>query len=608
VQVKVIPPDLGRVLTALGIAPDDVPDVAWVGAPFGLVVPDLEVLAPWLGERNASAPAVALALRPAHDPLVERIRVETLHALAMSDLEAASRHARAVPEAGPLEGELGLGALATMSARAAARDPEAASAVRAITPLLGRARPVARLAVARLGEVGLGEGPIARRARAVLEDGLTHAIEQANALGARGALANLFDPQLATLVDPGMLERAGAAAGRILDLVTVLGALAAHREGLTVRLSALAPRVPSFAGPLYVVAYLAALGVAHPGPYLHEVHARLARAVAEDEPQIQALALEALAAQAGTNPSLVPALEQVIVDALTDSDPEVRVAAALACSELPALPAAAVGELENMLRYEEAEEVLAAVRALARSGRTIPEDALAELDDPVVAASARVLAAPADAVEEVLATLIARTAERDLAELVELSERASPVTIAAEALHRLSPARAAIWIERLATATAELGVLGAVVEAALDACEVIPDELAASADALVDVLATGAEDHATSIAPIVGQLRPFDDRLERLILARTAPPVSLRSLAALDRLGEDTAERLLAIIDDPLDEYAPLAVAALGRCALGAAQVPDAVAALCSHLRDDDALASVAHAALVELAARGVIS
>ena len=78
-------------------------------------------------------------------------------------------------------------------------------------------------------------------------------------------------------------------------------------------------------------------------------------------------------------------------------------------------------------------------------------------------------------------------------------------------------------------------------------------------------------------------------------------------LAALERLSEELSGPLLAIAEDAAEDSGALALAALGRCDLGADQARVVAAALAAHITDEDPLAESAHAALIELVERGVL-
>lgn len=582
-----------RLLAALGIDAGTLPSELFVPAPFAQTVLDLDPLVRWLGERCAERPECALQSTPPFNLLRLRVRDEVLRALAREGAAAAARHVAGLPDHGPLEATLHLGALAGMSARVAAGAPQADAAVRACAPLLLAPRPVARTAALRLGELGITEGPLGRRARAVLEGALSTALEAAHDLGASGQLAAQVGRDVAELMLPGMSDRVAAATGRIVDLVAVLGGLAAHRRGLTQRLSALAPQAPLFAAPLYVVAYLTALGAADRGPYLGEVHERLLRAAADTDPRVRALAVGAL-----RDPD-------ALIGALTDADETVRTAAALALAEVGAVPDAAARELEDMIELGGIAAALAATRALARGGRAVPERLVLEIDEPLVQASARALAAPRGE-DATFTALVEAYAQCEPEELSDLDERLQPMAILVEALHAMPVARAAGWLRRFAGGEA-LPTVGEVFYQALEDCELVPRALAEAGAPLVEVLAHGPEDRAGLVALVAARVLPAEPRLEALIVERTGTPVSLIALAALDHLSEETSEHLLALAEEPGDDHAALAVVALGRCDLGAEQARTVTTALAAHVRDDDPLCEPAYAALLELVDRGVL-
>lgn len=133
--------------------------------------------------------------------------------------------------------------------------------------------------------------------------------------------------------------------------------------------------------------------------------------------------------------------------------------------------------------------------------------------------------------------------------------------------------------------------------------------LAEAGRPLLERLERGEPESAALTAMVAARLYPTNPRLEALIFECTEGPAALVALAALDQLGEDTSEVLLAVLDDPGEqEHAELALAALARCSLGSAQAEVVVTALTGHIRDDDPLAETAHAALVELVDRGAIA
>lgn len=606
-----LPPQLARVVAALGGGATALPRALASPGPFGVAVLDLEAAIAWLAARAAEWPAAiepALAAAgPPSDGLTVRLRAEILRALARIDAAAAARIARAVPERGPAEDVLRLGALARLSALAAAGAAEADHAVLWTAPLLAAPRPVARLAALRLAEIGVTAGTLARRARAVLEDGLAVALQGAHELGASGQLAAVLEPELAELTLPGMAERAAAATGRIVDLVGVLGGLAAHREGLSARLQALAPHAPAFAGPAYVTAYLAALGTCDRGPYLREVHHHLTRAAADGDARVRALAVDALGGQLRTEPALV----DVVVASLTDAAPAVRTAAALALGELGAASDAAVDELVDLVRLGELEEALAAVRALVRCGRPVPEHALAQREEPVLRAAAALLAQPGD--EDAFAGLLDARAEAGAADAADeeaLDERVRPRDLLVAALRGWPVERAAAWLARFAAG--EAPAAGEVWFHALDGVSAPPALIEAGA-ALVDAIAGDGgddaddDDGAALAALIAARLMPDHPRLEDLILDHIAAPASLIALGSLARLRDATADRLLAIGDAPDAEHGALALEALGRCALSPDRARAIAAALAGHVRDDDPLAEAAHGAMLALIAGGTL-
>lgn len=601
-------PRLAHVFAALGVDAEGVPHEVWTPAPFGQRVPEPAALVRWLAQRLAETPEGLMArvdrLGSPFGAFTTQLRDEALRTRAKLDAADAARIARAVASTGPLEATLGLGALARMSALVAAHAEDAASAVRACAPLLDGPRPVARIAALRLGEVGVTEGAHGRRARAVLEEALSNALAAAHDLGASGQLAMQLDPSLAELALPGMTDRVAAVSGRVVDLVAVLGALAAHREGLTARLSALAPQAPPFTGPLYVIAYLAALGAADDGPYLDEVRERLERAARDREPVVRALALEAL----GGHARAVPAFVDLLVSALSDGEETARIAAALALGEAEIVPDSATHWLELMIDTGDAEERLTATRALVRGGRSVPAGLIAKIRDPLVAASVRLLAAsPADAAghEDAFSALAEVHTMGDPDASAALDARVQPIAILVDALRGMPVARSAGWLARFAAG--ELAPVGNVFYQALDGCELVPPELLEAGRPLLAAIADGDEERAALAALVAARLYPAEPGLESLILERTSSPISWLALASLERLGEDTSEHLLAAVDNPEEAQTSLAIEALARCELGAAQAATVAAALVPHIRDDDPLSEAAHAALIELVERGVL-
>ncbi len=613
---------LAHVFAALGVDADGVPHEVWTPAPFGQRVPEPEALVRWLaqcvGERPEVLAGGAGGAAPGGGDCVARVeragspfgafttqlRDETLRARAKVDAADAARLARAIGSTGPLEATLGLGTLARMSALVAAHADDAAAAVRDCAPLLAGPRPVARIAALRLGGVGLLEGSHGRRARAVLEDALSSAIASAHELGASGQLAMQLDPSLAELALPGMTDRVAAASGRIVDLVGVLGALAAHREGVTARLSELAPQAPPFTGPLYVIAYLTALGAADDGPYLDEVRERLERAARDREPVVRALALEAL----GGHARAVPGFVDLLVSALSDGDETARIAAALALGEAEIVPDAATHWLELMIDAGDAEEQLTATRTLVRGGRPVPAGLISKIRDPLVQASARLLAAsPADHVghEDAFGALAEVHTMGDPEASAALDARVQPITILVEALRGMPIGRSAGWLARFAAG--ELAPVGNVFYQALDGCEVLPRELLDAGRPLLAAIAEGDDERAALAAFVAARLYPAEPGLESLILERTSSPISWLALASLERVGEDTSEHLLAAVDNPEEVQTSLAIEALARCDLGTEQAATVAAALVPHIRDDDPLSEAAHAALMELVERGVL-
>jgi hypothetical protein len=585
-----------RLLAALGLDAAALPAGVLVPAPFGQRALDLAAVGRAAPDR---APPGELA------PTSVQVRDAMLRALAARDPAAAARHAAAVTRTGPLEDTLRLGALARMSALAAARAPEADDAIGAVAPLLEGPRPVARHAALSLGELGLDEGPLGRRARAVLEAALGLALDGAQALGSSADLANVLG-ELAELLMPGATERAGAAAARIFDLVAVLGTLAAHREGLAERLSSLAPALPPFVAPGYVVALITALGAAHPGPYLREAHAQLERAASDRDDRVRALAVEAIGRPARD----VPALAEILADALTDAAPEVRTAAAFAYAELGAVPEAGVKELIDLIELESPDEALAAARALGRCGREVPARVLEAIDDPLHRATARLLAispgaGAAGEAEAAFGALLAAYAEADLDEVPGVDARLEPMPVLAERLRAMPLARSATWLRRYVAGESEAA--GEALYQALEDCEVVPRELADAGAPLVDALARAGEERAPLAALVASRLLPGDARLEALILEHTPLPVTLAALAGLERLGEGTGDDLLTIAGQPGEPHADLALAALARCAAGPALAARIAEALAAHVTEDDELAEAAHDALVELIERGVL-
>jgi hypothetical protein len=596
-------PRLGRAIAALGIDAAAVPRALEAPGPFGVPAIDLEAAIAWLAARGAERPAAVeaalTAAGPATDGLTVRLRAETLRALAPVDAAAAARIAQAVPERGPFEDVLRLGALARLSALAAARTAEADHAVMWAAPLLAAPRPVARLAALRLAEIGVTEGPVGRRARAVLEDGLVDALQAAHGLGASGELAAALEPGFADLALPGIGDRAAAAAGRIVDLVAMLGGLAAHREGLAGRLQALARHAPAFVGPGYVAAYLASLGTTDPGPYLPEVRDHLVRAAADRDPRVRALAVDAL----GGHLRAAPALVDVVVGSLTDAEPAVRAAAALALAEAGAASDAAAGELADLVRLGSLEEALAAARALVRCGRPIPAHAVAERDDSVLRAAVALIERPSD--ETAFGALLDARAEADTSDEEVLDERVRPRDLLVGALRGLSVERAAVWLARFADG--EAAAAGEVWFHALDGVTA-PSVLVEAGAPLVEAIAGHDEELAALAALVAARLAPHDARLEDLILGRTTAPVSLIALGSLARLAGDTAEVLLAIADEPGGEHGALAIEAIGRCGLAPDRARAIGGALVGHVRDGDPLAEVAHGALLELVERGALT
>ncbi len=586
---------LERLLQALGADAYRIPEEILVPAPFGEVTPDLERLVGWLGSRcadHADHTMVGLA-EHRFDPLASRVLVETLRALARRDAASAIEYATALSEDGPVEAILHLGALGRVAALVAVGADEADDELLAIGAQLQAARPIARTVALWLGEIGLVAGPLGRRARALLEGALSAAVQAAWELEPPGHLP-----------DPSAAGQPGAAVtGRIVDLVAVLGALAAHREGLTQRLSALASELPPFVAPLYVVAYLAALGAAAPGPYLREVHERLARAAADRSPRVRALAVEALGTGARTN----AALAAVLIESLTDADPTVRVAAALAIADAGVVTDEAARELEDLVELGGDEEALAATRALAMTGRPVPDHRIAQLDDPLVRATARVLARPPGGDGRAFAALLETYASASSDETSDADPRLQPQAVLVAALKDMQAAEAARWLRRFVLGEHD-DALGQVFWLALDDADRVPGELLEAGEPLLGMLARGEVPRGSLAALVAARLWPDDPRLEAIILEWTEAPVSMLGLAALEHLGEHLGEALLAIAEEPGDDNAALALAALARCDLGAAIAKVVVAALVAHINDEDSLAEAAYGALVELVERGVVS
>ena len=595
-------PALARLLDALGVALDAVPGEVAIAGPFGQAVPDFDALARWLGDRGAELAARGLDLPPGFDPRVLRIRDEVLRGLARTDAAAAARVAASVGDLGPREATLHLGALSRMSALAAAGATAADDAMLAAGRALRAPRPAARLAAIRIAELGTREGPLGRRARALLEDALLAAVQDAAELGPSGQLAAQLDGTLAELVAPGMRDRVDAATGRIVDLVALLGGLAAHREGLTARLSALAPSVPAFAAAQYVAAFLSGLGDADRGPYLREVHARLLDAADDAVPRVRAFAIAAMRDRARGTPAFRAAIEH----ALLDEDAEVRGEAAHAVTDAGQISDAAARELEDLIELDDAGTALAAARALARSGRAVAEAVLAKLRDPLVQAAARVVAAPAAGDAE-LAALVAAYASSDGDALAAADPDVQPLNILVQALRGMPAQRAAAWLGRFANGDPALAGAGEMFYLALEDVDPVPRELRDAGAPLLDVLVGGPADRVDFAALLGARLWPDDPRLEQLVVERTAMPVSLIALSQIAP-GERTASDLLAIAEDDDAELAALAIDALGQCRLGPALAGAVADTLAGHIRDDDPLAEPAHDALLELAQRGVIT
>lgn len=553
-----------RLLAAIGVEPSSLPRELSRPAPFQQRAIELDEVVRWLARERP-----VLALPERFDPLLARVREESLR-IAPS-VEVARAEVRA-----PLESTLHLGALTRMAALVAARAPEADDAMIEIASLIAEARPIARTAVLRLAEIGTTEGPLGRRARALLEDALSAAIAHAHELGE---------------------DHAAAATGRVIDLVGALGAVAAHREGLAQRLSELAPTAPPFVGPFYVVAYLAALGAAHHGPYLGEVHERLRRAANDGEPQIRALAIEA----SGGHPALADEIDR----ALHDPSELVRTACALAIAERGTASDAATKELVDMVELGEPEESLAAARALVTAGRPIPDDIVDELDDPLVRAAVRALAQPDD---ERFAVLAAAYGESDPDDHEAMDPRVRPLSILVATLQSMSPSRAAQHLAKFANGDPDADAIGEAFYHALDDCEVVPDELVAAGRPLLAMLDDLDEHERVPLAALVAsRLSPADPALESLVLARLEPPVSLIALSELDAISAAGVQTALEVLEQPdgEEDLAALAISALARCGAGEAAAVTAV--LASRIDDGDPLAEPAHAALLELVARGVV-
>lgn len=597
-----LPAPVARLLDALGVAVDAVPDDVAIAGPFGQAVPDFGALACWLGDHCATRAERALRLSPGFDPRVLRIRDEVLRGLARTDAATAAQLAASVSDRGPLEATLHLGALSRMSALAAAGAPDADAAVLDAGAVLRAPRPVARLAAVRIAELGTREGPLGRRARAVLEEALLAAVQDAIDLGASGPLAAQLDGTLAELVAPGMRDRVEAITGRIVDLVALLGGLAAHREGLTARLSALAPSVPTFLAPAYVLAFLGALGDADRGPYLREVHARLLDAAEDVVPRVRAFAIAAMQDAARGMPAFLAAIEH----ALLDEDAEVRGAAALALADAGTISDAAARELEDLIEVDDVETALAATRSLARAGRAVPEVLLAKLRDPLVQAAARVLAVPA-AGDVAISALVAAYVDADGDALAAADPSVQPLNILVHALRGMPAPRAAEWLGRFANGEPALAGVGEMFYLTLEGVDPVPRELLDAGAPLIDVLAGGPADRVDFAALLGSRLWPNDPRIEQLVVDRTEMPVSLIALSQLSP-SESTASDLLAIVEDDDVGRAALAIAVLGQCRLGPALARTVTDALAGHIRDDDPLAESAHDALLELAQRGVLT
>lgn len=553
-----------RLVEALGVDPSTLPRELFRPAPFEQTALELDAVVRWLARER---PLRTLPTR--FDPLLARVREESLR--AAPDVDEARVQIQA-----PLEATLHLGALTRMAALVAARAPEADDALIEIAPLIAEARPIARTAVLRLAEIGTTEGALGRRARALLEDALHAAIAHAHELGE---------------------EHAAATTGRMIDLVGALGALAAHREGLTQRLSELAPQAPPFAGPFFVVAYLAALGAADRGPYLDEIQARLRRAANDGEPSIRALALEACSGH--------PALADEIESALHDPSAQVRTACALAIAELGTASDAAAKELVDMVELGDPEESIAAARALRKIGRSVPAEVVDELDDPLVQATIRALAEPDD---ERFTALAHAYGESDPDDYEAVDPRVRPLSILVETLQSMSPVRAARHVARFAAGEPDTDPIGEALYHALEACETVPDELLAAGAPLFDVLGDHEEHERVPLAALIAsRLYPGDPRVEPLVLARLEPPVSLIALSELDAITATGVRAALDVLEQPdgEDDLAALAISALARC--GAAEAPAIASLLVDRIDDGDPTSEPAHAALLEMVARGVV-
>jgi hypothetical protein len=249
---------------------------------------------------------------------------------------------------------------------------------------------------------------------------------------------------------------------------------------------------------------------------------------------------------------------------------------------------------------------------------------LAGLDDPQVEASARVLALlrsgrfeDADAADAAFAALLDAYDEDDEDDDATLfDDRLQPRSILVAALQAMQPARAAGWLQRFvrdADATSE--VLGEVVFHALEDVE-LPREIVEAGAPLIARLTQAAQisgpiersEHAAIAVLVAARLWPDDVRMEALIRAHTAPPISLLALAALDRVSPETSDDLIALVEDGDHAQALLALAALARCDLGPSRARTVAAALADHVRDDDPLCEAAHATLVELVERGALA
>lgn len=579
---------LERLLLALGVDAYRFPEDILVTAPFGEMAPDPDGLVRWLGVRCAEHADFTLAALAEHriDPLGGRVLAETLRAIAKVDAPQAIEYANALSFEGPLEDTLHLGAMARVSALIAAGAEESDAELQAIAPLLSKARPVARHVAVWLGELGLGEGPPARRARAILEEALTNAVQASKEIAE----------------DDAAIAQT-TAAGRVIDLVAVLGTLAAHREGLTQRLSALAPESPTFVSPIYVVAYLTALGSAHRGPYLREVHHRLERAAADSLPQVRALAVEALGEPATTNPTLAA----VVVESLTDADESVRTAAALAVAQIGETTDAAARELEDMIELGGNDAVLAAARAMGKCGREVPEHLLEEIDDPLVRATARVLAEAPGGDDRAFAALLEAYAETEDDDETVLDPRLQPEAVLVEALQTMSSADAARWMRRFANGE-RVDALGRVFYLALQDTDGVPREILEAGMPMLAMLARGEHARVPLATLVAARLWPDDVRLEGIIRDRAEPPISLLALGSLASLSEDVAAELLATAEQAHEEHGALALLAIGRCRLEPEMAEVVAGALVARLTDEDPLAEAAHAALLELVARGMIS